>query len=150
MPFCFGLGCGKGAMLALFTKSWRRKAAIVALVFYVLGISAPGLAMALTDAGAHCVTISEAKHDSVSHPHAHEATEMAADHHEHTAPAAADDHGLTGKCCGSFCFTALAPSLALFAEPLMQVSATPQPLAVQLLGHGSDPLDRPPRNLSPL
>lgn len=136
-------------MLALFTKSWRRKAAIVALVFYALGISAPGLAMALTDAGTHCVTISEAKPEAASHRHDHETAETAADHHEHNAPAA-DGHGLTGKCCGSFCFTALAPGFAPFAEPLTQVSATPQPLVVQLLGHGSDPIDRPPRNLSPL
>lgn len=134
-------------MLALFTKSGRRKAAIVALIFYALGISAPGLAFALTDAGAHCVTQSEVRHDAASHRHDHHAGETAADHHEHTAPAAADDHGVTGKCCGSFCFTALAPAVAPFAEPLMQVSSAPQPLTVQLLGHGSDPIDRPPRAL---
>ena len=58
-------------MLALFTKSWRKKAAIIALVFYALGIAAP----------------------------------------------------------------------------LMQVSAVSQPRVRSLLGHGSDPIDRPPRSL---
>jgi hypothetical protein len=141
--------CASG-MLALFTKSWRRKAAIVALVFYALGIAAPGLAMALTEAGAHCVTTSEAKHEAASHHVDGEAADMAAGHHgDQTAPAA-DNHGVTGKCCGSFCVTALPPGLTPFAEPLMQISATPRPLVGQLLGHGPDRIDRPPRSLSPL
>lgn len=131
-------------MLALFTKSWRRKAAIVALVFYALGVAAPAAAFAFTDAAAHCLTISEAEQGAGSH-HAHD--QMAADHASHPAPAAADDRGMTGKCCGTLCFTALTPHVAPIAEPLMQVSALSQLRVAHLLGHSSDPIDRPPRNL---
>jgi len=131
-------------MLALFTKSWRRKAAVLTLVLYGLGISAPAVAFVMTEVGAHCITVSEAKQDADYH-HGHDA-EMASDHASHPAPAA-DDHGMTGKCCGTFCVTALPPTTFPIAEPQTQVSATPQPLVVQLLGQGSVPLDRPPRNL---
>ena len=131
-------------MLALFTKSWRKKAAIVALVFYALGIAAPAAAFALTDTGALCLTGPEANHAAGSH-HVHDAR-TAHDHASRSAPAA-DDHGMTGKCCGTFCFTALAPAIAPIASPLMQVSALHQWRVVHLLGHGADPIDRPPRNL---
>lgn len=133
-----------GTMLALFTKSWRRKAAIVALVFYALGIAAPAAAFALTDAGALCLTGPEANHAAGSH-HVRDA-QTATDHASHSAPAA-NDHGMTGKCCGTFCFTALTPHVAPIAAPLMQVAALSQLRVLHLLGHGSDPIDRPPRSL---
>ena len=131
-------------MLALFTRSWRSKAAIVTLVFYAMGIAAPGMAFALTNTGPHFQAASEAKNGAASH-HVHDAR-AASDHASHQAPDA-DDHGLTGKCCGTFCFTALAPAIAPIASPLMQVSALHQWRVVHLLGHGADPIDRPPRNL---
>ena len=131
-------------MLALFTKSWRRKAAIVAVVFYALGLAAPAVAFALTDSGAHCLTETQAKHAGSHHVHDGQAA------HDHASPAAdkapaGDDRGISGKCCGTFCLTALAPYVAPVTEPLMQVSAVSQVHVLHLLGHGSDPIDRPPR-----
>ena len=131
-------------MLALFTKSWRRKAAIIALVFYALGLAAPAAAFALTDIGEHCLTVAQAK-DAGSH-HAHDG-QTAHAHGSQTVPAADDQGGLTGKCCGAFCFTALTPHVAPIAEPLMQISAMDQARVRSLLGHGTDPIDRPPRSL---
>jgi len=139
-------------MLALFTKSWRKKAAIVALVFYALGIAAPAAALALADGGTHCLPMtatqatadSQHSHEAASTPHGHDAA--AADHQPHSAPAA-DDHGVTGKCCGTFCFTALAPHVAPVGAPLMRVAAVSQLRVVHLFGHGADPIDRPPRDL---
>lgn len=139
-------------MLALFTKSWRKKAAIVALVFYALGIAAPAAALVLADGGTHCLPMMATQdtagyqhgHESSSAPHSHDAA--TADHQPHSAPAA-DDHGMTGKCCGTFCFTALAPHVAPVAAPLMRVTAVSQLRIVHLFGHGSDPIDRPPRSL---
>ncbi|MCW5694625.1 MAG: hypothetical protein KIT48_19885 [Pseudolabrys sp.] len=138
-------------MLALFTKSWRKKAAIVALVFYALGIAAPAVAFALTDSSAHCLPMRAAQDTAGSHHShdggaAHSHDTASADHQPHSAPAA-DDHGMTGKCCGTFCFTALAPHVAPVAAPLMRVTAMSQLRVVHLFGHGADPIDRPPRNL---
>lgn len=131
-------------MLALFTKSWRRKAAIIAIVFYALGIAAPAAAFALADSGTHCLPTAAVQQDATSHHHG-DAGAMA-DHESHTAPAA-DDHGMTGKCCGTLCFTALAPHVAPIPVPLMQVSALNQLRVAHLVGHRTDPIDRPPRIL---
>ncbi|MFA6264228.1 MAG: hypothetical protein WC670_00740 [Pseudolabrys sp.] len=139
-------------MLALFTSSWRRKAAIVALVFYAMGIAAPAAAFALAAADPHCPTISEVRQIAGSH-HAsgHHADSQ---HSERDAASpnqpAADHPGIASKCCGTFCFTGLAPAHVAIVEPASHVSEVIQPLAVYLLGHGSSPIDRPPRNLTPL
>ncbi|MBS0536288.1 MAG: hypothetical protein JSR72_19740 [Proteobacteria bacterium] len=134
-------------MLALFTKSWRRKAAIVALVFYALGVAAPAAAFALTDIGAHCLTVTQTEHAGSDHVHDGQTAHDHASHGSQTAPAADGQSGMTGKCCGTFCFTALTPHVAPIAAPLLQVSAVSQPRVRSLLGHGADPIDRPPRNL---
>ena len=131
-------------MLALFTKSWRKKAAIVALVFYALGMAAPAAAFALTDSGTHCQPTAAPHEQAASHHHG-DASAMA-DHESHTPPAAGD-HGMTGKCCGALCFTALTPQVAPIPVPLAQVSALTQLRMVHLFGHGADPIDRPPRAL---
>ena len=133
-------------MLALFTKSWRRKAAAIALVFYALGIAAPAVAFAMTDIAAHCLTVTQAKHAGSHHAHDGQAAHDHATHTADKAPAG-DDQGMPGKCCGAFCFTALAPHVAPITEPLMQVSAVSQVHVLHLLGHGSYPIDRPPRSL---
>ena len=136
-------------MSALFTSSWRKKAAIVALVFYTLGIAAPAAAAVLAGAGAHCLTGSRTHEASDSHH-----TQSSHSHADHDAAQPdqpeADDHGPMGKCCGSFCLTALAPADMPIAEPALHVSRLIQPLAPDLFGQASDPIDRPPRNLAPL
>lgn len=138
-------------MLALFTKSWRRKAAIIAIVFYALGVAAPAAAFALTDSGTHCLPMRAAQDTAGSHHNhdgsaAHSHATASADHQPHSAPTA-DDHGMTGKCCGTLCFTALAPHVAPIPVPLMQVSAISQLRVAHLVGHSADPIDRPPRLL---
>ncbi len=131
-------------MLALFTRSWRRKAAIIAIVFYAVGVAAPAAAFALADSGTHCLPAVAAEQDAA--PDHHGDAGAMADHDSHTAPAA-DDHGMTGKCCGTLCFTALAPHVAPIPVPLMQVSALSRLRVAHLFGLSAGPIDRPPRIL---
>lgn len=133
-------------MLALFTRSWRRKAAIVALVFYALGSVMPAAALALTDTGSHCPPMA-ATMDAAGAHHGH--GQATAGHLLHASPAG-DEHDMTGKCCGTFCFTALAPHVAPIAAPPMRVTALSPFHIAPLLGHGTDPIDRPPRTLRPI
>lgn len=138
-------------MLTLFTTSWRRRTAILAVVFYALGAAAPVAAFAVSAAGTHCVPqIAAADHAHADSAHA--------DHHAHhddghAAPSsqpAADDPALPGKCCGAFCLTALAPAHVPVAEPALHFSAMAEKLIVSLIGHQAGRIDRPPRNLPPL
>lgn len=116
------------------------------VVLYALCVLAPAATFAFGDAAktAHCLT--DEKHglgshaDSKTHVH-HEGTA-----HQHSG-SGDEQQGTSGKCCGLFCLSALAPATDL---PLTQPSIpalVPSLTTDGILGHGPDRLDRPPDSL---
>lgn len=128
-------------MLALLTKRWRTRAAILLVAAYALCLVAPTAVFAFSNApgAAHCMT--DDHHGLVSSPlHKHGG---ATHHHQNNGD---DEH--VGKCCGLFCLSAVSPDTIFVAAPQVHAAVVAMPRPDTLNGRGADRIDRPPRSLS--
>lgn len=144
-------------MLTRLTNQWRKRAATLVVALYALTLVAPTAAFAFSSsiAAAHCLTATVDHHrsaasqshgDHVGHDHATVAHEDA----NHAAPASGgNDQTAAADCCGLFCVSAVTPvAFGVFDAQFFALSQLAMPAATSLLGHGSDRIDRPPRNLA--
>ena len=127
-------------MLAFVTGSWRRKAGAILVTLYALCLVTPAAALAATEQpiSAHCLG---------EHHHGVGAADIA----DHAGAAqnqpAHDGHGQPEKCCGLFGVTALAPEFSVVTAQITPSADIALPRGQNLLGSGSERIDRPPRGL---
>jgi hypothetical protein len=129
-------------MLGLLARKWRWRAASILVVLYALCLAAPTAVLAFSDASGSAPCLSDDNH-GLGTIHVHQ---DGSSHHQNNGD---DDHGQSGKCCGLFSVSAIAPALDFVATQHPSVSRLPVLLAKSLHGRASDRIDRPPRsNLS--
>lgn len=134
-------------ILTQLSRGFRFRAASVLVVLYAMCLLAPAAAFAFGDTvkAAHCLTVEN--HGLGSHADSHNAhVQHDAIAHQHSDNGD-EQRGPTGKCCGLFCLSALAPATDL---PLAQAplpALVPLLTADGILGHGPDRLYRPPDTL---
>jgi len=127
---------------------WRAALALIAI--FAFCILVPSVALALTNAAAHCFTETH----SVAHVHQVAAkTHVHADGVSHThhadenapsKPADADDNTHGGNCCGLFCLTALTHEASNALVAPTAVIRTLPVLADSLSGRDPGRINRPP------
>src|SRR5262249_54283311 len=102
------------------TKGTRRWAAIGLVLAYVVCILAPAVAFAFGDGsrvppclteGNHGLGLVHVHQDGAAHSH-----DGGAHKHSHHPD---DQQSTPGKCCGAFCFPAVAPTPQLTLEPAL-------------------------------
>jgi hypothetical protein len=126
-------------MLSRLTRTLRRRAAVIAAVFYALCSMAPALALTpkhLLAGHHHGAAIAHVHDDGNTHSHPDQGTSS-----QHSD---GDGNGLPGFCCGLFCLTALPATADLsVAQPIAHrtLAAASQEFIV---GRGPDRIDRPP------
>lgn len=134
-------------MFVLLTSKWRERAAAVLVALYALCLVAPVSAFAFSDSfvPVPCLSMTD-HHHSMGGSHVHQ---DGIGHHkssdDQSGPAGAVH---SGKCCGLFCVTAIAPPVFGVAEvSLVQASTVALAAAESMLGRSSNRIDRPPRIL---
>ena len=139
------------AMLIIFKKGFRIKAAIAATLLYAVCVLAQSAALAFSPKAAHCLT------ETQGAAHVHRDAAQAAPHihedgtgHAHDDSSGAQntshthDKDRSNNCCGLFCVSALAsePATTLLAPP---TSALDGPtLTFRLDGREPGRIHRPP------
>jgi hypothetical protein len=139
------------AMLLVFKRTFRIKAAIAATLLYAVCVLAPSAALAFSPQAAHCLTETQgAAHvhrdaaQATPHIHADGTDHAHADSSGAQDPSHTDDKARSGNCCGLFCVSALAsePAAALLAPPTCALDGPT--LTFRLDGHEPGRLHRPP------
>ena len=117
------------------------------VVLYALCVLSPAAAFAFGDGtkAAHCVT--DENHGlGTSHTHGKAHVHKDGTAHKHSDEGG-EQQGASGKCCGLFCLSAIAPSIDLPLTAPGFPTLVPLLNANGPLGQGPDCLDRPPDSL---
>jgi hypothetical protein len=144
-------------MMIWLNSAMRWRAALAVAALYAFCVLVPSVALALTNAAAHCLIDAHGAahvHRAIANTHVH-ADGVAHKHHDkaahtHTDEGApnghtdAGDKAHDGNCCGLFCITALAHEAPAALSAPAAVSRALPALADFLSGRGSDRINRPP------
>jgi hypothetical protein len=127
-------------MLILLSGNWRIRAVAILVALYGLCVASPVTALALNHSSTPAQSLSDDHHGIGNH---HE------DGTGHQHPGLGDgDYDEPGTCCGLFCLSAIAPAaFDAVGVRLLLAADVAMPVAENLLGYGSNRIDRPPRFL---